>query len=511
MSVGAAFFSAGLLALQSVVLADTPTNIFNPATAPTIKIVVKLKQTVHPAHQAPGVTTLEMSKAPPTASFNKVVVQGLAGAAGAPNDEMHIRGSHGQYSYYLDGAPLPTSVTGSFSDLVSPRVIQTLRVIAGGFPAELGGQLAAVFDVTTLGGKGVTGGYLQQIAGNYNTFQSSFQDGAASGNGSYFVSGIRQTTDFKLSPVSSTPFHNAGAEDDAFGKFEYDAGPRDRFLLDAGATAGLYQIPNTPDRQALGQDDRQQEDGSVANLIWRHSAGTSFSNIAFYSHDSRLRYFGSPADLLPSASSPSVSGLISTNEDRSDNYRGVRADWTWKLPGGHTPKIGFDGDDVGGSETFSLASPTSTGIAPIIANGPISGSDRSAYVQDDWRTHRVLLNYGLRYDKHSADITTSQYSPRVNMTYTADSRDQAHLFYDRLFQPASIEDVQKLVGNSNIGDNSTYAPFQPERASFYEAGYQRKTGGHAIAIAAYYRDEINTIDDAVLGNTQIVVPINFAK
>ncbi|MDQ2688196.1 MAG: TonB-dependent receptor, partial [Armatimonadota bacterium] len=124
--------------------------------------------------------------------------------------------------------------------------------------------------------------------------------------------------------------------------------------------------------------------------------------------------------------------------------------------------------------------------------------------QDDWTPGRFLINYGVRYDVHQADITTSQVSPRLNINYTANAQNKFHADYDRLFQPVAIEDVIKLQGADT-------APFQPERDDFFEVGWQHQKSGTTVSLDTYYRAEKNTIDDQTFGDTQIDIPINFAK
>ncbi len=54
-------------------------------------------------------------------------------------------------------------------------------------------------------------------------------------------------------------------------------------------------------------------------------------------------------------------------------------------------------------------------------------------MQDDWSPGRLLVDYGARYDIHVApDETSSQLSPRLNITYDA-GRDKFHAYYDGCF------------------------------------------------------------------------------
>jgi len=170
--------------VQTGTPASAGTNIFNPKTAPVIKIKVTGKRRLGPISPRASETVISaasIANKPSNTTFSSLITSAVAGAAAAPNGDIHIRGSHGQYSYYLDGAPLPANVSGSFSDLINPKSIQTLRVFTGGFPAEYGGQLAAIFDVTAKAGKtGAPGGSVQQLIQTYGTYQSNLQVGGSS-------------------------------------------------------------------------------------------------------------------------------------------------------------------------------------------------------------------------------------------------------------------------------------------------------------------------------------------
>ncbi len=501
---------ADSLAVPPSVPPSTPnSNIFDPQNAPELVIQLSLHRFVLVPRQEGSATTLgqkAIEQKADSTSFNNIVAQSVPGAAAAPSGEIHIRGSHGQYSYYLDGAPLPANVAGSFSDLINPKDIQTLRVYTGGFPAEYGGQLAAIFDVTAKGGQGKPNGFIQQLASGYSTYQTTAQVGGGQHDFSYFLSGIQSSTHFRLSPLTETPLHDAGNDQTGFGKFDYQSGAHDRITLDTGANAATIQVPNDAISEANGVNDNQKENGKFGNLIWSHTQTDSTLRVALYSHFSQLRYDGSPQDLLPAPGTTDTSQLATTFENQKATYLGLRTDYDRQVNKRNKVQIGFDVDTVSGHQFFSssgVAQTDPTQDQPtILDDHKISGGDRSVYIQDDWTPGRFLVNYGLRYDVHRADITTSQVSPRLNLTYTADPRDKFHAYYDSLFQPVAIESVIK------IGDT---APFQPERDGFYEVGWTHANAGTTLALDMYYRTEKNTVDDQTFGNTQIDIPINFDK
>ncbi len=476
------------------------------ADAPIIVIRIGVRRIVlvpRPSGSSTTISAATIENKANSTSLSAVVAASVPGVAAAPSGEIHIRGSHGQYSYYLDGAPLPTNVSGSFTDLINPKDIETLRIYTGGFPAQYGGQLAAIFDVTAKAGHaGGAGGFVQQIAQSYSDYETTAQYGGGNGRESYFVSGIRSSSNFRLSPLTQTPLHDDGLENVGFGKFDYQSGPSDRITLDTASTGATIQVPNNQLRQSLGQNDVQKENGRFANLIWRHLSGADTLRVALYSHTSQLRYFGDPAhDLLPDPGLDNAADQSTTTENQKASYVGLRTDYTVQAGRAHKIGLGLDANTVSGRQFFNSTGP---GQDPLLDSRHLSGGDKSAYVQDDWTTGRTLIDYGVRYDVHQADVTTSQLSPRLNLTYTA-GQNKFHAYYDRLFQPIAVEDVIQ------IGKQGEVTTFQPERDDFFETGYTRQLGGATLSLDGYYRAEKNTIDDQPYGNTQIAIPFNLAK
>lgn len=217
-------------------------------------------QTVVPA------ATIERNPAQPT--LNNLIAITVPGAAALPNGAIRIRGSDNQFSYYLDGAPLPANVSAFITDQFNPKNIQTLHVLTGAYPARYGGQLSAIFDITTKGGQaGNPTGFVQAEGGNFSTRNWAFQYSNGNGKLGYFVSGFRSQTDFRLSPISQDALHNAGRENVGFGKFDYRLSERDLLTLDLGAQNARLEVPNAPDRQEVGQDDFQLEKRGYFNAM----------------------------------------------------------------------------------------------------------------------------------------------------------------------------------------------------------------------------------------------------
>ena len=89
----------------------------------------------------------ETYHAPPTARMTNLIQENLMGVARAPTGEVHVRGMHGEFTYYIDGLPVPLGVFGGLNEVVDPKVIERATFMTGGFPAEYGGQMAAIIDL----------------------------------------------------------------------------------------------------------------------------------------------------------------------------------------------------------------------------------------------------------------------------------------------------------------------------------------------------------------------------
>lgn len=78
----------------------------------------------------------------PSNTTSQILQQSIAGAARAPTGEVHIRGQHAEYTYYIDGVPVPAGVSGSLNELFDPSVVNEINFKTGGWDAEYGNKNA---------------------------------------------------------------------------------------------------------------------------------------------------------------------------------------------------------------------------------------------------------------------------------------------------------------------------------------------------------------------------------
>src|ERR1043166_1424321 len=85
----------------------------------------------------------------PTNTTSQILQQSIVGAARAPTGEVHIRGQHAEYTYYVDGVPVPSGISGSLNELFDPEVVNQIDFQTGGWDAEYGNKNAAIVNVHT--------------------------------------------------------------------------------------------------------------------------------------------------------------------------------------------------------------------------------------------------------------------------------------------------------------------------------------------------------------------------
>src|SRR5213076_2334205 len=187
----------------------------------------------------------------PTNTTSQILQQSIVGAARAPTGEVHIRGQHAEYTYYIDGVPVPAAISGSLNELFDPQVVNQISFQTGGWDAEYGNKNAAVVNVTTRipagGFHGSVGTYVGTYDASATTSDRGFNGQSVnlstnSGPWGVFFSGARQFSGMRREPVILDPttdkvenFHNQGTDYFGFGKIQYTPSTHDVVSLDLNA------------------------------------------------------------------------------------------------------------------------------------------------------------------------------------------------------------------------------------------------------------------------------------
>ena len=468
----------------------------------------------------------------PTNTTSQILQQSIAGAARAPTGEVHIRGQHAEYTYYVDGVPVPAGISGSLNELFDPSVVNQIDFITGGWDAEYGNKNAAVVNITT---RIPAGGFhynLNGFAGNYNTYGQGLSASTNSGKLGYFFSATHQSTDMRKEPVILDPttnnvenFHNHGDDWYGFGKIQFTPGANDVVNLDANLSQTKFQVPfDTTGGVQL--DDNQRDINSFVNLGWRHqfagreyTEGGSAANAGavpelflglFYRHGG-LRYTPGVNDEPQFIFFPDTLTPFNIKENRNFNAFGVKADYSIHPAREMEIKFGTLSSLTRGHEDFSTVDASGNPGPASISD--LKGWDASGYGQIAWSpVEQFEIRTGIRYDAHNAPFagTQSQWSPRVRLNFYPGSANTLYLYYGRLFLPTNVEDLRSVTSVAQGG--VVTVPTLPERDDFYEAGYiHRFPFGLVSKFAGYYKQSSPGIDDNTVPGSNIVTSVNIAK
>ncbi|GJG88210.1 hypothetical protein tb265_33910 [Gemmatimonadetes bacterium T265] len=486
-------------------------------------------------------------KGAPTNTTSQILQQTIAGAARAPTGEVHIRGQHAEYTYYIDGVPVPAGISGSLNELFDPQVVNKIDFITGGWDAEYGNKNAAVVNVAT---RIPAGGFhldLGTYAGAYSHADLNGPSGlngqsvsasTNSGKWGFYFAGTRQSTGMRREPLvfdtargQILNFHNDGTDLFGFGKVQYTPGSNDVVNLDANLSTTRFAVPYDSTGNIFN-NDRQTDRNSFVNLSWRHQFGpggasatstgaantstsgegaaSDFFGGVYYRHGS-LAYDPGANDSAQFVFAPDTT-RYNLREQRTFNSYGLVAAYTVHPQRELEFKVGTQSSITRGSEAFSAFNSTTQGPA---SNSGLRGSDVGVYAQTAYAPVEWFeLRTGARYDAHTAPFagTQRQLSPRVRLNFFPTSATTLYAYYGRLFVPTNVEDLRAIT-SSALGSAVTPVPTLPERDNFYELGAVQRIPalGTTLKLAGFHKESTPGIDDNTIPGSAIVTSVNIAR
>jgi outer membrane cobalamin receptor len=456
----------------------------------------------------------------PTQTTSQIVQQSIAGAVRAPTGEVHIRGQHAEYTYYIDGVPVPAGISGSLNELFSPDVVNEISFQTGSWDAEYGNKNTAIVDVNTrvpAGGlRGDASTYVGSFAGNGQTIDASQNIGKIG----WFVSGTHQASDMRREPVvfdtlTGDPinFHNHGEDLFTFGKLTYLPSTNDVVNLDLNWARTRFEVPYDSTGGAFS-DDHQQDINSFANLGWRHQftgkdggSGSELFVAGFHRRGS-LTYTPGVNDIASFTFFPDTTPFNLT-EDRNFNTTGLKADYLYRFSEHLQFKLGGLASFTRGHEDFSALD--QSGAPGPASNSDLKGNDEWVYAQTSIApSEQWELRTGIRYDNHEAPFAGGQHqvSPRVRLSFFPDPQTTLWAYYGRLFVPTNVEDLRAITSVAQGG--VVAAPTLPELDHFFEVGVvHRFPVGVVARLSAYHKRSSPGIDDNTVPGSAITTSVNI--
>ncbi len=471
--------------------------------------------------------------ASPDARIINMLQQNILSAAKAPTGEVHIRGQHGEYSYYIDGIPIPSDVFGGLNEVVDEQVIDRATFQVGALPAEYGGQTAAIIDLQNrvpaghfhLDAQSYIGSYLGRdnsspdslmiSAGKIKPIAKNGQSLSLSdhlGDFGFFVSGSRQETERRIDAPLPYIFNNHGFDYFTYGKFDYILGENDYLTSNINWSKTITQIPFDPIEEGIKHDE-QTTTNSFQTLSYFHTISheTDKESDFFFGAAARQgSLLFNPGQIDPHNFyflSDSTKGYTLA-EDRSYSTVGVRSKINKRFSHELLLSAGFTFTSTDGTGKFSTFD-TVGAAGPAVQNN-YNGTDFGVFLQSE--IHPVewtRLDIGVRYDQQiSPDKPLqSQVSPRLRWNLYLDESSTLYLSYGRYFIPTSNELIRNIASTVSTETVPTFA----ERDDAYEIGLIHSFDfGLHLKMDAFHKVSLPGVDDQTIGSSSIKIGVNIA-
>lgn len=490
----------------------------------------------------------EYYRPPPGSGITNLIQENLTGTSKAPTGEVHIRGQHGEFTYLIDGLPVPLGVFGGLNDVIDPKVIDRISFYTGGFSAEYGGQMAAIMDIQTrvpsgrfhLNMSGYAGSFfvfngtkpfspgadvpigpssnipgdtLGGRVGPIRAINSNGQDISLSnrlGNFAYFISGSRQETDRRIDLPVSTLYNDRGTDYFLYGKFDYLLSKRDYITANLNFGNTNTQVPFNINKQGFSPDN-QKTTNSFQTLSYYHDISHNKH------HESKLfaGLWGRQGGLIytPGKESPATfnfagdSTKYALTADRNFSALGIRIKFYNQFSHKISANLGLNFSTTNGKEKFTSRDSLGNPGPSVISD--FKGSDFGMFAQTKYIvSKKIRFDLGVRYDQQISPNASlqNQVSPRIKANFFPDNSNTLYLYYGRLFMPNNLEGLQTISANSDTAGTPTL----PERDNLYEAVYVHFFKfGLTSKLAFFYKSATPGVDDETVGSSSVKTPVNI--
>jgi hypothetical protein len=469
----------------------------------------------------------------PGSGLSDVVTFAAPGVAADSNGFFHPLGDHAQSSISFDNQPISDQSSKAFSTQPPLNAIQSLEVITGAPPAEYGDKTSLVINAITrsgLGQKKPTGG----VSTQYGTFGTSNTEASLGyGNdkaGNFVAFNFERSGRFFDAPEFSV-LHDEGKAASLFDRLDYSPTAKDTFHLNLLMARNRFEIPNTYDQNALGQDQRQlvRSLNIAPGYVHVFSPSTLLTVNPYYRMDQIWFY---PSD------NPFSDQTTTVSQQRRLANAGVRADLTY-TKGRHNAKFGVQASHTFLTEAFQFGitdpnfnDPASPDFLPGLApydltrggsqftfNGHTDIKQAAFYAQDAISLNNLTLNLGMRYDNYAGISKGHLWQPRLGLSYhLKETNTVFRASYSRSFETPYNENLilSSVTGGNGLADGvlgaATAQPLKPGDRHQFNLGFQQGIGRHVVVDADYFwKRTHNGYDFNTLLNTPITFPISWNK
>ncbi len=460
--------------------------------------------------------------------LNQVLLRAPGAVANSQN-QVHIRGDHGNLQYRINGVMLPEGVNG-FGQSLDTHFAQSVELLTGAMPAQYGLRTAGVVDIKTKNGAALKGGRSEITIGGNDMFRYNQQQGGTKGNLDYYVSAtyMQNSRGIESTTAARNSNHNDTSQDNVFGYFSYILDHSKRLSFIVSNYTNRFQIPNNPNQEAAytlnGKtansnflNEKQVDSGrfAVASLQGVSDNETDYQ-VSLFTRYSNLKF-------KPDFDGDLIFNGIASSLDRSSFANGVQGDFSKALNDKNTLRYGFyvSNDQVKSStENWVFEDDGSGGYLTDptrIDEGSTKNSQLySTYLQNEWKaTEKLTLNYGGRFDMSRAYVNEWQLSPRFGAVYDLSKATKIHAGYSRYFTPPPTSAISettraKFANTSNASESENNSKVKAERTHYFDLGISHKANQNlTLSLDGYYKQIKNLLDEHQFGNSLIYTPFNY--
>lgn len=493
------------------------------------------------------------------AALSSVLTLATPGVAADSNGVFHPLGEHAETSFSVDGQPISDQQSRIFSNQISANTIQEMRTLQGAPPAEFGDKTSLIVEATTRSGlnTGVPNGTISVGYGSFTTPTTRVTLASGSKAVGNFVALDGLDSHRFLDAPEFHPQHAGGNAENAFDRLDWQPSDATSLHVNASAARSRFQVPNTYDQQAAGQDQRQHMTSFNLGLAFSHVVSQSLLLTAnTWVRQDRVNYFPSanlysdqPATLSQSRrlTSTGLRGDLTYSHGRHTAKGGVQIQITplseafdtgLTDPAFNSPCVDQNGAPVADT---SLTSPGQCAGAGDVENtsyqpallkydltrggtlfrfhGIATIHEESAYLQDAIKLGQFNLNFGLRYDNYRGLSTGFGVQPRTSIAYQVRSTGTVlHASYARVFLTPYNENLvlSSVTGAGGLANGSLGAtnvrPLTPARRNQFNVGLEQQLGSKFNVEAEYFwKFTGGAYDFNTILNTPLNFPIQFRK
>jgi hypothetical protein len=493
------------------------------------------------------------------AALSSILTLATPGVAADSNGVFHPLGEHAETSFSVDGQPISDQQSRIFSNQISASALQEMRTLQGAPPSEFGDKTSLIVEATTRSGldAGKSNGTISMGYGSFATPTASITFASGSTTIGNFVALDALNSQRFLDAPEFQPLHARGNAENLFDRFDWRPSEETSFHLNASAARSWFQVPNTYDQQAAGQDQRQH--------MMSFNLGLAFSQVLSptllltantWVRQDRVNYFPS-ADLF--SDQPAT-----LSQSRRLTSTGLRSDLAYSR-GRHTAKAGIQIQVTPLSEAFgtgltdpafnspcvdangvavanpALTAPSQCAQAGYSQNisyqpallpydltrggtlfqfrGTATIYEESAYVQDSITLGQLNLNLGLRYDNYNGLSDGHGFQPRTGIAYRVQATGTVlHVSYARVFLTPYNENLvlSSATGAGGLANGSlgvtSVQPLTPARRNQFDTGLEQQFGTKFSIQAEYFwKFTSGAYDFNTILNTPLNFPIQFRK